>query len=273
MQKLKKLIASALCVITVICLAGCGQVEDVELDKTRVPLDYIAQYAVTVDNDGDKDDIAYSNTYVIKHDSEKGEINISSKVTEPWESAEGEVGEQIITATARINDGSNGFFGVPIFSEQEFKVTINKAYYTYFSFEHDANLKSGLIKTKKYSANSETGFEEATYSLALREKYYDKDSLPFIIGALPENEGVIYICAGNRDKLQAVKYEFLPTETVLTEAGEFSCKVVRLHPNTVFAYNSACIWFDAQTGTPVKVVQDNSQMVLKNLMSELPSEE
>lgn len=260
-------LALFLCSALILGLSGCGNVDQITVDKTKVPVNYTAEYFVTTDsNVSENGKLQYNNAYTVAIDEETNELSISSKTDEYWSNKqEGDnllEGRQIITTLSKINYSDN--VGVPNYVEQEFYITADESYYTKFTFEHDHDINAGLLKTKKYSENSETGFMEETYSLQLIKQYFDKDSLPFIISAFNEDDGVIKISSGNRDSLQAVKYEFMENEEITVKAGKFSCRVVRLRPNTDFSVNSAKIYIDSETGIPVKVVHDSSVMELSS---------
>ncbi|MBR2860233.1 MAG: hypothetical protein IKB86_00105 [Clostridia bacterium] len=260
MSKVKK-VAAITALTAILFLCGCAPTEEVAVDKTKVPTNYEASYLVKANG------FEYTNKYTVTESEDKTELIISSLVDEPWENQKGEEGRQIITTASRLvlNERENASVFAPIFTEEEFKVTIDKAYYTHFTFEHDHALKSGLIKTKEYDANSETGFKENNYAVALADQYFDKDTLPFVIASFTDSEGVIKVSSGNRDKLQTVKYEYMNNETLDINGKAFDCKVVLLRPNTVFSVNSAKIWYDSATGILIKVQHDASVMTLTSV--------
>ena len=152
MSSIKKVIALTV-LMGIIFLCGCSSVNEITIDKTKVPTNYVAKYLVKAN------EFEYTNEYTVRESEDKTELFISSVVDEPWKNEKGEEGSQIITTNSRLvwQDGENASVGMPLFIEEEFKVTIDKAYYTHFTFEHDHVLKSGLIKTKEYDANSENG--------------------------------------------------------------------------------------------------------------------
>lgn len=258
-MKFKGLVITS-CAILLLNLCGCGSVDNVTVNKDTVPKNYEASYKITAE--GSTKELKYTNAYTVKE--ENGELHISSKVDEPWNNnKEGEnylEGKQIMTTLSQINFTDN--IGVPNYVEEEFYITADDSYYTKFTFEHDHEINAGILKTKKYAKNSETGFLEETYTLQLVKQYFDKDSLPFIIGAFNEKEGVIKVSSGNRSSLQAVKYEYMENEEITLKAGTFDCKVIRIRPNTDFSVNSARIYIDSKTNVPIKVVHDSSVMEL-----------
>ncbi len=263
-MKLKKLTA-LLCMLSVVCICGCDNNEMIGLNAEKVPVGYTATYHVSAESQTSEQNIEYDNAYSVN--IEGSELVITSNVDEHWdnnkEDEEYVEGRQIITTLSRLRT-EDGKYGVPIFIEEEFYVTADESYYTKFTFEHDHSINAGFLKIKEYSKSSETGYTEELYTLQLKEQYFDKDSLPFIISAFPEEGGVISISSGNRNSLQAVKYEYMEQEDVTVEAGVFTCNVIRLRPNTNFSVNSAKIYFDTETGIPVKVVHDTSVMELKS---------
>lgn len=263
-MKLKGLAIIA-CSALILSLSGCGNVDEITVEKDKLPVNYSVSYRVTTDSNT-SEKLEYTNNYNVVYDEATQQLVITSSADEHWDNKqEGDnymEGRQIINTLSRLNYTDN--VGVPDFVEQEFYITVDESYYTKFTFEHDHNINAGLIKTKEYLQNSETGFLEETYSLQLEKQYFDKDSLPFIISAFAENEGVIKIASGNRDSLQAVKYEVMENEEVKVIAGTFNCRVIRLRPNTNFSVNSAKIYVDTETGIPVKVVHDSSVMELSS---------
>jgi outer membrane lipoprotein-sorting protein len=261
-----KNIVSVILACTIVFLCGCARVDTLSLNKEKTPTGYTASYSVTASSSKAEGGVLkYTNVYTVAVDETKNELVISSIADEPWSNGkEGEdllEGRQIIKTISRLKYTDEGF-GVPVYIEQEFSVDVDKTYYTHFSFEHDHELNAAFLRTKEYASNSETGFKEETYSVAVGDQYFDKDSIQFIIASFPEDTGVIEISSGNRNSLQAVKYEFMENEAVVTDAGTFNCRVVRIRPNTNFSVNSARIYFDSLTGIPVKVEQDTSSMVL-----------
>lgn len=258
-MKLKRLVAVASAIFTV-ALCGCGSVDSINVNKDAVLKNYEASYKVTAE--GSNTTLVYTNNYTIKE--ENNQLIISSTVDEPWNNKlEGDAyleGRQIMTTLSKINATDN--FGVPDYIEEEFYITADESYYTKFTFEHEHNINAGILKIKKYAKNSETGFSEETHTMQLEKQYFDKDSLPFIIAGFVEKEGVIKISSGNRDSLQAIKYEHMKIEEITTKSGTFKCNVIRLRPNTNFSVNSATFYIDIETGIPVKVVHDSSAMEL-----------
>lgn len=258
-MKLKRLIG-ATSTILLLTLCGCGEVDTITVNRDAVPKNYEASYRVTAE--GSTKELKYVNNYTVKE--ENGQLIISSKVDEPWDNnQEGEnylEGRQIMTTLSKINFSDN--LGVPDYVEEEFYITSDQSYYTKFTFEHDHEISAGILKTKKYAKNKETGFLEETYTLQLIKQYFDKDSLPFVIGAFTEKEGVIKVSSGNRSSLQAVKYEYMGSEEITLKAGTFHCNVIRLRPNTNFSVNSAKIYIDSKTNIPVKIIHDSSVMEL-----------
>ena len=263
-MKLNRLTAIA-CVLSVACICGCGKNEIIDLNEEKVPVNYNAVYHVTAESQTSEKNIEYDNAYSVTLEGE--ELVITSKVDEHWDNnKEGEdylEGRQIVTTLSRLQT-KDAAYGVPNYVEEEFYVTAEETYYTKFTFEHDHSINAGILKIKEYSKNSESGFSEELYTVGLEEQYFDKDSLPFIISSFPEKSGVISISSGNRNSLQTVKYEYMEKENITVEAGEFTCNVIRLRPNTNFSVNSARIYFDTETGIPVKVVHDTSVMELKS---------
>ncbi len=257
-MKIKTLI-TVVSTISLISLCGCAKIENVNVDKDKVPVNYEASYKITTDK------FVYNNNYTVKFEGD--ELVISSKVDEYWDNnQEGDnylEGRQIMTTLSKLNGTDN--FGVPNLVEEEFYITADKSYYTKFTFEHDHEINAGLLKIKKYSANSESGFSEENHTLQLDKQYFDKDSLPFIIAGFTEKEGAINVSSGNRSSLQAVKFEHMENESVKTKAGTFDCSVIRLRPNTDFSVNSARIYVDSKTGIPVKIVHDSSVMELTSI--------
>lgn len=258
-MKLKGLVILTSAVL-LLNLCGCSSVDNITVNKDAVPKNYEASYKITAE--GSTKELKYTNTYAIKE--ENGQLVISSKVDEPWNNGEEGAnrleGNQVMTTLSKINFTDN--IGVPDYVEEEFYITADDSYYTKLTFEHDHEINAGILKTKKYAQNSETGFSEETYTLQLTKQYFDKDSLPFILGAFTEEDGVIKISSGNRSSLQAVKYEYMGNEEISLKAGTFDCKVIRLRPNTDFSVNSARIYIDTETNIPVKVVHDSSVMEL-----------
>ncbi len=258
-MKLKKFIAAGL-VLSALTLSGCAESDAINIDKEKVPVNYTARYSVTTDK------LSYTNNYTVA--IIENELVISSEVNEPWSKQEGDKtieSTQIMTSVSKLNGTDN--FGVPNHVEGEFKIENQPAYYTSFVFNHDHELNAGVLKTKKYSNNSETGFEEELFSLSLEKQYFDKDSLPFIIAGFTENEGSIKVSSGNRDSLQPVRYEKMGTEKLTVKAGSFDCTVIRLRPDSNFSVNSATLYIDTKTGVPVKVVHDSSVMELSSPIS------
>ena len=120
-----------------------------------------------------------------------------------------------------------------------------------------------LLKTKKYKSSTDTEPTESLYSVSLQTQYFDKDSLPFLLAAFPsEQDAVVWLSAGNRDRLQAVRYEPLGKEHITVPAGAFDCIKIRLRPNTDFSVYSATLYIDSATGLVIKVIQQNSVMKL-----------
>ncbi len=262
-----KAICTALLAATL--LAGCtGTVDEITLDRSKVNTEHTLTYHVTSGVEGMYE---YDNTYTFKADEK--ELVISSKaelpyiVTNTQSGEKEEKGVQTIEAISRIayDDGENYTFGMPLYVEQSFVNTGDKTQYVAFTFEHDHSIKSGILKTRKYSVKEDAGFKETLYTVPLTKQYFDKDSLPFIASAFPENGGVISISSGNRDKLQTVRFEFFENEQISTDAGTFECKSMRIRPNTDFSVNQAMIYFDAVSGIPIKVVQDSSVMILTSI--------
>ncbi len=261
----------AICAVllTSLFFAGCASaISETELDKSGVNLEHTLTYHVTSGVDGMYE---YDNIYTFEIDGD--ELVISSKaelpyiITDTQNGEKKENGMQTISAVSRIAyfDSKNCTFGMPLYVEQSFVNTGDATQYVAFTFEHNHSLKSGVLKTRKYSSKDEAGFKETLYTVPLATQYFDKDSLPFIASAFPESGGVIRLSSGNRDKLQTVKFEFLENETVVTDVGTFECKSMRIRPNTDFSVNQAMIYFDAESGIPVKVMQDSSVMLLTGI--------
>ena len=270
---MKKIIAFLLISACLFSFFGCKQEESfIELDKVKAPVNYYANYNITTSSANAPDGkLEYNMGYTVFLNEETGQLEFKGKANEPWDNGlEGEKlkeGRQIITTFAFLQyaeqDGIS--FGMPIKLEQEFMVDVDETFYTAFDYSFDYSLNAGFLKTQAYEQTSETGLKETTYSVPLKQQFFDKDTLPFIMASFPENEGVIYISSGNRNSLQKTRYEFMEDETVTTNAGEFTCKVVRIRPDTNFSVNSARIYFDKETGVPVMVTQDSSKMILTEL--------
>lgn len=256
-------------VVISLSFTGCANTEtDIILNKTKVAVNYTAKYHIsTTASNAPDGKLEYNNTYTVVQDDEAGELVISSKTDEYWtnnlEGEEKKEGRQIINTLSRLNFTDK--IGMPNLVEEEFYVDVDPSFYTYFNFDFDYSLNAGFLKTKEYKQNSETGFKEETHSVQLTNHFFDKDSIAFIMAAFPENEGVIYISSGNRNTLQRSRYEFMENEQIVLDSGTFNCRVVRIRPDTVFSVNSARIYFDTETGIPVKVTQDTSVMVLTEL--------
>lgn len=267
---MKKFIAFSLLVICLFSFIGCKQeVSFIELDKSKVPYNYYAKYNITTSaSNAPQGKLEYNMSYAVSLNEETGQIEIKGEAKEPWSNGSTDEnlkeGNQIITAFAFLQYDENGkiTFGMPIQIKQQFEVDVEESFYTSFDYKFDYSLNSGFLETEVYEKNSETGRKKETYSVALKNQFFDKDTLPFIMAAFPESEGVINISSGNRNSLQKVKYEFMEDETVKTSAGDFTCKVVRIRPDTIFSVNSAKIYFDKETGVPVMVTQDSSKMIL-----------
>ncbi len=270
---MKKFIAFFLISVCLFSFIGCKQeVSFIELNKTKVPVNYSAKYNITTSATNAPDGkLEYNMAYAVTLNEETGQLEIKGSANEPWinglKDEEYKEGYQIITTSALLQyaekDGVS--FGMPIKLVQEFKVDVEESFYTSFDYSFDYSLNSGFLKTKVYEKNSETGFKEEAHSIPLTKQLFDKDALPFIMASFPESDGVINICSGNRNSLQRARYEFMEDETVTTSLGEFACKVVRIRPDTNFSVNSARIYFDKETGVPVMVTQDSSKMILTEL--------
>ncbi len=270
---MKKFIAIFLIAVCLFSFIGCKQEEKViELVKSKVPYNYYAKYNITTSNSNAPDGkLEYNMGYTVSLNEETGQLEFKGEANEPWSNGlTGEKlkeGNQIISAFAFLQYAENDTvsFGMPIQIEQEFMVDVEESFYTSFIYKFDYSLNSGFLETEVYEKNSETGFKKETHSVPLTKQFFDKDTLPFIMAAFPESEGVINISSGNRNSLQRARYEFMNDETVTTQAGEFTCKVVRIRPDTNFSVNSARIYFDKETGVPVMVTQDSSKMILTEL--------
>ena len=270
---MKKFIAFLLIAVCLFSFIGCKQEASViELDKLKVPVNYYAKYNITTTASNAPDGkLEYNMEYSVFANEATGQLEIKGKANEPWNNGlEGEKlkeGRQIISVFAFLQFAKHDTisFGMPIELEQEFMVDVEESFYTAFNYSFDFSLNSGFLKTKVYEQKSETGFKEETHSVPLTKQFFDKDTLPFIMAAFPESEGVINVCSGNRNSLQRARYEFMEDETVTTNAGEFTCKVVRIRPDTNFSVNSARIYFDKETGVTVMVTQDSSKMVLTEI--------
>ena len=111
-------------------------------------------------------------------------------------------------------------------------------------------------------------FLSSLYALVLlfMHRKRRKDTIPFIpflLAAFPsEQDAVVWLSAGNRDRLQAVRYEPLGKEHITVPAGAFDCIKIRLRPNTDFSVYSATLYIDSATGLVIKVIQQNSVMKL-----------
>lgn len=270
---MKKFIAFFLISVCLFSLIGCKQETSlIELNKTKVPVNYYAKYNITTTaSNAPEGKLEYNMGYTVTLNEETGQLEFKGNANEPWDNGlEGDKlkeGRQIITTFAFLQyaekDGIS--FGMPINLQQEFMVDIEESFYTSFDYSFDYSLNSGFLKTKVYEKNSETGFKEETHSVPLLKQFFDKDTLPFIMASFPESDGVINICSGNRNSMQRAVYEFMEDETVETDAGNFNCKVARIRPDTNFSVNSARIYFDKETGVPVMVTQDSSKMILTEL--------
>ncbi|MBE7092644.1 MAG: hypothetical protein E7365_05655 [Clostridiales bacterium] len=270
---MKKFIAFLLISVCLFSFIGCKQNENfIELDKTKMPVNYYARYHISTSASNAPDGkLEYNMEYAVSLNEETGQLEFKGKANEPW--TNGQTGEnlkegrQIITTFAFLQyaEKEGISFGMPIKLEQEFMVDVEESFYTSFDYSFDYSLNSGFLKTKVYEKNSETGFKEDTKSVTLTKQFFDKDTLPFIMATFPESDGVINVCSGNRNSLQRTRYEFTEDETVETGAGNFNCKVVRIRPDTNFSVNSARIYFDKETGVPVMVTHDSSKMILTEL--------
>lgn len=259
---LKKTVCAILIAVSMLSFCACtGSVDSLELKKENIPVDYTAVYAISADT------LNYENVYTVALDN--AELKISSLAEMPYEETDTDtgkktkIGTQSIKAEARLNYSDN--VGVPIYSFQEFTNSAEESQYNSLTFEHDSALKSGIIKTRKYSESDDNGFSEKVYSVKLAKQYFDKDALPFIIASFPES-GTALISSGNRDRLQTVYFEFEGIEDVTAADGEsFSCKRILLRPNTEFTSSKAYIWVDAESGIPVKIETEASAMLLKSV--------
>ena len=270
MKKLLKSAAAAGALLFA-CLPLCGCSEEaapVVLEKSRVPVGYTATYHITVkDGIAEGENLTYDNRYSIYVEGEEGarELVISSIAEAPYINDKKEEGVQTITANSRLvyDDTSLAGFGVPITVEEEFTNTVAQTQYTHLLAQHDPSLKMALLKTKKYKSSTDTEPTESLYSVSLQTQYFDKDSLPFLLAAFPsEQDAVVWLSAGNRDRLQAVRYEPLGKEHITVPAGAFDCIKIRLRPNTDFSVYSATLYIDSATGLVIKVIQQNSVMKL-----------
>lgn len=261
----------ALCLIC-LPLGGCSsQPAPAALNKNLVPVNYTATYHVTV-KDGVKEgeDLVYDNRYSIYTEEEKGkrQLIISSVAEAPYKNKKEEEGMQTITALTRLvyDETDTAGFGMPLLVEQEFTNTAAKEQYVHLLAEHDHTLKMALLKTKKYKNAAAEELTENLYSISLQSQYFDKDSLPFLLAAFPkEEDAVLWLSAGNRDRLQAVRYEPLGQETVTVPAGTFNCRKIQIRPNTDFSVYSAFLYIDEATGLAIKVQQQNSVMELTEM--------
>ncbi len=265
----KKLAFLLVFVLAVLSFTGCATTEtDITLDKTKVAVNYTAKYHIsTSSSNAPEGKLEYNNEYTVALDEATGELVISSKADEYWtnnlEDDDKKEGRQIITTLSRLDFTDK--IGMPNLIEEEFYVDVEPSFYTYFNFSFDYSLNAGFLKTKEYEQSSETGFKEEVFSVQLTKQFFDKDSIQFIMAAFPESESVIYISSGNRNSLQRAKYEFMEDELVVTDAGTFTCRVVRIRPDTLFSVNSARIYFDKETGIPIQVTHDTSKMILTEL--------
>lgn len=257
---LKKYISAVLIASCALSLCACtGNAAPLSLEKANIPVNYSAVYSVSSET------VTYENKYSIS--AENGELIISSLAEMPYEEKDEKTGEPVKVGTQSIKAEQRIGYGeslcVPTYSFQEFVNSAKKNQYTSLTFEHDKDIKSGIIKTRKYS-ESDNGYTEKVYSVKLADQYFDKDSLPFIIAAFPKS-GATLISSGNRDRLQTVYFEFDGTEEIKTAGDEsILCKRILLRPNTVFTSSKAYIWVDAQSGIPVKVESGTTIMLLKN---------
>lgn len=277
----KKLLKSAAAAGALLfaCLPLCGCSEEaapIVLEKSRVPVGYTATYHITVkDGIAEGEDLTYDNRYSIYAEGEDGsrQLVISSIAEAPYTNEKEEEGIQTITASSRLvyDDTTLAGFGTPVTVEEEFTNTVAQTQYTHLLAEHDHSLKMALLKTKKYKSSTDTEPTESLYSVSLQTQYFDKDSLPFLLAAFPSGQdAVIWLSAGNRDRLQAVKYEPLGNEHVTVPAGAFNCMKIRIRPNTDFSVYSATIYLDSATGLVVKIIQQNSVMEL--METDLPTD-
>ncbi len=264
---MKKFLSLTLIALTVFTATACSSsVSDIELDKAKVLTDFSAVYRVK----NESNLIEYDNAYTVS--TADGIMNISSYTELPYTQKD-ENGEEVTLGTQTIKteqkviytDTSNATFGMPVFSSQEFTNSAMANQYTSFTFEHDHALSSGLIKTRKYSESEDSGYSEKLYSVKLKKQYFDKDALPFIMSSFPLSGGVIWLSSGNRDSLQAVKYEFEGTEDISTDLGKFTCNRFLLRPNTSFTSSKAYMWIDAESGLPIKVESASSVMILASI--------
>lgn len=259
---LKRFVCTILIAVCTLSFCACtGSVDSVDLKKESIPVSYTAVYAVSTES------FNYENEYTVS--VENGELLISSLAEMPYEEKDQATGEQVKVGTQSIKTeqrlGYNENLCVPIYSFQEFVNSAKENQYMSFTFEHDRALKSGIIKTRKYSESGDNGFDEKIYSVKLAEQYFDKDALPFIIAAFPES-GTTLISSGNRDRLQTVHFEFEGTEEIQTASGEnVLCKKIILRPNTVFTSSKAYIWVTAENGIPVKIESGTSVMLIKSV--------
>lgn len=261
---MKKFISLSLIALTAFSATACtSSVSVLELDKSKVLTDYSAVYHVK----NESNLIEYDNKYTVT--VADGIMNISSVAQLPYTQKD-DNGEETVLGTQKITteqkiiytDTLNATFGMPVSAFQEFTNSAKANQYTSFTFEHDHALSSGIIKTKKYSDSEDSGYSEKIYSVKLAKQYFDKDSLPFIMSSFPLSGGVILLSSGNRDRLQAVKYELETTEVISTDAGDFTCNKFLLRPNTSFTSSKAYMWIDTESGLPVKVENASSTMIL-----------
>jgi len=257
-MKSKAVIAFLLiCVI----LTGCGGLDTVECVKDKIPLDYTATYSVSAANG-----IEYTNIYTVK--AEDGNLLIDSVGTAPYYVTDNETGEtseegvQTITASSRLIYDEGAMCGMPQSVTEAYQNSADEKQNTSFEFVHDHSLKMGTLTTR---SNGSGSLKENVYTVSLTEQYFDKDSLAFIISAFSEQSGVIKISSGNRDTLQAVKFERLENTTEETPFGDFECLHYRITPNTDFTVYSADIYCDASSGIPVKIVHGTTTTVLTAL--------
>ncbi len=269
MKKLLKSISvSGALLFASLQLCGCGtDTPIISLEKSRVPVNYTATYHITVKDGIDEgEDLEYDNSYSVALEEEDAVQNlvISSVAEAPFKKDEdSEEGVQRITATSRLIYDETDSFGMPLTVEEEFTNSIIEKQYTYLLAEHDHNLQMALLRTKKYKSTSDAELTENLYSVSLEKQYFDKDSLPFLLAAFPqEQNAVLWLSAGNRDRLQAVRYEPLGQESITVAAGTFLCNKIQLRPNTDFSVYSAVIYIDTVTGIPVKIIHLNSVMEL-----------
>lgn len=250
MKKIKGILSILL--LTVL-LCACSS-EKVQADASKVAVDYTATYVVSALND-----VEYENKYTVL--KEDGKIHISSLATEPYqikENDEEKQGEQVISSSILLDASTL----MPMHIEQRYTVSIKPELNARLVAEFNKNQGYAMLRTSKKNSSDEE--EEKAYTVSLSDLYFDKDSLAVIIGAL--SAGDIALFSSNREQLQNVTLALdEKTQKVQTPAGEFDCTVYIVKPKTAFSVYGAKFYVDSESGICVKVEQQNSSMVIKDI--------